>query len=126
MCTVICCQIKCTYLLTYLPISIIPENLTSIGQSVLDLLNKIAKFDGHYHKTIELIYLPISITSDNLTSIGQSVLELLSKITKFDLLTSDKSAILNRASSQIIPENLTSIGQSVLELLSKIAKFDLG
>ena len=28
----------------FLPISIIPENLTSIGQSVLELLSKIAKF----------------------------------------------------------------------------------
>ena len=56
---------------------------------------------GHYHKSQGLIYLLISIIPENLTSIGQSVLELLSKIAKFDLLTSDKSAILDRALSQI-------------------------
>jgi len=67
----------------YLLISINPENLTSIGQSVLELLSKIAKFDqiwiGHYHITIQLIYVLISITSGNLKSIGQSVLKLSCK-----------------------------------------------
>jgi len=56
---------------------------------------------GHDHKSIGFIFLPISIIPENLTSIGQSVLELLSKIAKFDLFTSDKSAILDRALSQI-------------------------
>ena len=55
---------------------------------------------GHYHKQIGLIYLLISIIPENLTSIGQSVLEILSKIAKFELLTSDKSAILDRPFSQ--------------------------
>ena len=66
--------------------------LTSIGQSVLDLLSKIAKFD--------LLTSDKSAIWDRALSIGQSVLEILSKIAKFDLLTSDKSAILNRAISQ--------------------------
>ena len=83
----------------------------------------------HPHKSIGLIYLLISIIPENVTSIGQSFLELLSKIAKFDLLTSDKSAILDRALSQTIeliylliyitPENLKSIDQSVLKLSCK-------
>ena len=98
---------------------------------LLKIENQLVKAFYHHKSMGWIIFLPISTTPDNLTSIGQSVLELLSKIAKFDLLTSDKSAILDRALSQINRADLlihihhTLIGQSVLELLSKIEKFDL-
>ena len=62
----------------------------------------------HYHKSIGLIYVLISIIPENCMSIGQSVLELLSKIAKIDLLTSDRSAILDLALSQINRDHLLS------------------